>query len=322
MELFVLGAVIFTLTILIIELVWYSVRNMPSTQRAKIRKRLRRHTFTETGPDGADILKKRIYSDIPWMNTVLSSLPFIHGIDRLVIQANAQYPIGFYILLSLLLGFCGYYAAFWYTRELSYGLMASFIAFLLPYVALRRQKTQRIEKFKKQLPDTLDLIARALKAGHAFTGGMSMVSEEFDDPIGPEFSETLDEVNYGVSVSDALKNLAERIDCEELRYFIVGVILQRETGGNLAELMETLARLIRERFKFDGKVRTLSAEGKFSALVLIILPILLTVYLYLTNPDFLEPLIKEPVGRLMAFLAVIGMIVGSLIMRRMVHLKV
>jgi tight adherence protein B len=172
------------------------------------------------------------------------------------------------------------------------------------------------------LPDTLDLIARALKAGHAFTGGLSMVSEEFDDPIGPEFAETLDEINYGVSVPDALKNLSGRIDCEELKYFIVGVILQRETGGNLAELMETLASLIRERFKFEGKVRTLTAEGRFSAVVLILLPLLLTVYLYFTNPNFLEPLIKDHVGNLMAVMAVIGMIVGAMVMRRMVQLKV
>ena len=133
---------------------------------------------------------------------------------------------------------------------------------LLPFVNLNRKKRKRIARFKKQLPDGLDLIARALKAGHAFTGGMSLAAEEFDDPLGPEFSETLDEINFGVSVSDALRNLIGRIDCEELKYFVVGVILQRETGGNLAELMETLATLIRERFKFQGKVENSVGRGQ------------------------------------------------------------
>jgi tight adherence protein B len=194
--------------------------------------------------------------------------------------------------------------------------------FSLPYVSLRRKKGNRIEKFKKQLPDALGLVARALKAGHAFTGGLSMAAEEFEEPIGPEFSEVLNEINFGVTVSDALKNLAGRIDCEELRFFIVGVILQRETGGNLAELMETLANLIRERYKFQGKVRTLTAEGRFSMLVLILLPIFLFVFLYLRNPNFINPLLTEPVGKLMIILAVVGMIVGAVVMRRMVDLKV
>jgi tight adherence protein B len=322
MEIFILGVCIFLLTVVVVELLGYSVRNMRSAQRAKIRKRLRRYTFAGTGSEGEEILKKRIYSDITWLNTLLNGIPFIHAIDRQVIQANAKYPVGFYLLLSGLMAICGYYAGYLYSRNVLLGAMIGAIFLAFPFVQLGRQKAQRVQKFKRQLPDTLDLIARALKAGHAFTGGLSMVSEEFDDPIGPEFAETLDEINYGVSVPDALKNLSGRIDCEELRYFIVGVILQRETGGNLAELMETLANLIRERFKFEGKVRTLTAEGRFSAVVLILLPLFLTVYLYFTNPNFLEPLIKDHVGNLMAVLAVIGMIVGAMVMRRMVQLKV
>lgn len=322
MEIFVLGAFIFVVAVVVIELLGYAVRNMRSAQRSRIRKRLRRYTFSATGAEGEDILKKRIYSDIPWLNSLLNGVPFIHAVDRQVIQANAQYPVGFYLLLSGLLAVTGYYAGYLYSRDVLQGVVIAVVLFFMPYVWLNRQKVQRIQRFKRQLPDTLDLIARALKAGQAFTGGLSMVSEEFDDPIGPEFAETLDEINYGVSVPDALKNLSGRIDCDELKYFIVGVILQRETGGNLAELMETLATLIRERFKFEGKVRTLTAEGKLSAVVLILLPLLLTVYLYLTNPGFLEPLIKEQVGNLMAVLAVVGMIVGALVMRRMVQIKV
>jgi tight adherence protein B len=322
MEIFVLGAFIFVVAVVVIELLGYAVRNMRSAQRARIRKRLRRYSFTGTGSEGEEILKKRIYSDIPWLNDLLNGIPFIHAIDRQVIQANAKYPVGFYLLLSVLLAICGYYVGYFYNRNVLQGLMIAAVFFSLPYVWLNRQKAQRLQRFKRQLPDTLDLIARALKAGHAFTGGLSMVSEEFDDPIGPEFAETLDEINYGVSVPDALKNLSGRIDCEELKYFIVGVILQRETGGNLAELMGTLADLIRERFKFEGKVRTLTAEGRFSAVVLILLPLLLAAYLYVTNPTFLDPLFKEDVGNLMALLALVGMVVGALVMRRMVKIEV
>jgi tight adherence protein B len=322
MELIVIGVGIFILAILVIELLRYSFRNMHIAQSAKIRKRLRRFAFTESGHDGTEIFKKREYSDISWLNGIIQRMPLVAPIDRLIIQANAQYSVGFYILLSLLLAGAGYYAVSILTRNEAYAIFMAATAFSLPYVFLGRKKTKRIEKFKKQLPDALGLVARALKAGHAFTGGLNMAAEEFDEPIGPEFSETMNEINYGVSVSDALKNLAGRIDCEELRFFIVGVILQRETGGNLAELMETLANLIRERFKFEGKVRTLSAEGRISMWVLIFLPILLGIFLYFKNPDFLNPLLTEEVGHIMIVLAVVGMIVGAAVMRRMVDLKV
>jgi tight adherence protein B len=149
-----------------------------------------------------------------------------------------------------------------------------------------------------------------------------MAAEEFEDPLGTEIRETMDEINFGVSVEDALKHLANRIDCPELKYFVVAVILQRETGGNLAELILTLANLIREKFKFDGKVKTLSAEGKFSAVVLIILPIFVFGYLWMTNPNFLQPLLDEQIGKFMILAAIFMMIIGALIMKKMVNITV
>ncbi|MBW1745720.1 MAG: type II secretion system F family protein [Deltaproteobacteria bacterium] len=119
-----------------------------------------------------------------------------------------------------------------------------------------------MEKFQRQLPEGLELIARSLKAGHAFPSSMKMAADEFDDPLGPEFEETINEINFGVNVPDALKNLAERVNCDDLKFFVISVILQRETGGNLAEIIEGLAYIIRERFKLYGKIRTLAAEGK------------------------------------------------------------
>jgi tight adherence protein B len=183
-------------------------------------------------------------------------------------------------------------------------------------------KRKRIEKFKKQLPEGLDLIARALKAGHAFTGGLNLAADEMEDPMGAEFSETLDEINFGINVSDALKNLSERIDCEELRFFVVGVILQRETGGNLAELMEALAGLIRERFKFYGKVQTLAAEGKLSAIILIALPFCIAGWILFSSPGYLDPLFTDSIGKMMLVFAAIMMIIGIFVMKKMVDIKV
>ena len=152
--------------------------------------------------------------------------------------------------------------------------------------------------------------------------GMKLAADEFDDPLGPEFDETLGEINYGVSVTNALKNLAKRIECPELKYFVVAVILQRETGGNLAELIESLANLIRKNYEFQGKVRTLSAEGKLSAIILVAIPFLFALYLYLSQPKYLNLLFSRPVGRIMLGAACIMMAVGIIVIKRMVKIRV
>jgi tight adherence protein B len=322
MELFVIGFGIFIATVLIIQMVTYGVRHMRTAQRVKIRRRLRKYTYVESGIDGSDILKKRVFSEIPFLNGLLKNLPVMSGLDRLMVQANAKYQMGFYLLLSLLLAVMGFLAGAQFTRNPLTGFLFAVVFSSIPFIYLIRQKRIRVEKFKKQMPDGLDLIARALKAGHAFSGGVSMAAEEFDDPLGSEFSEMLDEINFGVSVPDALKNLTTRIECDELKYFVMGVILQRETGGNLAELIQTLANLIREKFKFEGKIRVLSAEGKLSAVILSLLPFLVGGWIAITNPKYLAPLVGEPGGRFILMMAGVFMIIGILIMKRMVNIKV
>ena len=181
-------------------------------------------------------------------------------------QANVKYTMGFFMLLTMALGFSGYLFFFILKKDMILSLLMGLACAGLPFLALRSKKKKRLAQFEKQLPEGLGLIARSLRAGHAFTSGMNLVAQEFKDPLGPEFEETLDEINFGVSVPEALKNMARRVDCPDLRFFVVSVILQRETGGNLAEIIEGLASLIRARFKFRGRVRVLSAEGRLCLL--------------------------------------------------------
>lgn len=179
-----------------------------------------------------------------------------------------------------------------------------------------------MKKFQTQLPEALDLMARSLRAGHAFSTGMKLAAEEFEDPLGPEFSVTLDEINFGLGVPEALNNFVNRIECPDLNFFIVAVILQRETGGNLAEIMENIAHLIRERFKLYGKIRTLAAEGKLSMWVLLALPFFIIGALFVVNPEYIKILFIEPAGRIMCGIALFMMFIGYLVMRRMVNIEV
>jgi len=151
---------------------------------------------------------------------------------------------------------------------------------------------------------------------------MKLAADEFDDPLGPEFEETLDEINFGISVSDALKNFSGRVDCPDLNYFVVSVILQRETGGNLAEIIEGIAHLIRERFKLQGRIRVLAAEGKLSAIILLILPFAVAVILRFINPKYITILATDPMGKVMTVVAALLMFVGVLFMKRMIDIRV
>jgi tight adherence protein B len=199
------------------------------------------------------------------------------------------------------------------------------IALLLgavPFVYLTNKKIKRMQKFQAQLPEALDMIARSMKAGHAFSTGMRLAADEFGDPLGPELAYTLDEINFGVRVHDALKNFARRVDCQDLNFFVVSVILQRETGGNLAEIIESIAHLIRERFKLLDRIRTLSAEGKLSAVILALIPFVVAGVLYFRNRQYITVLVSDPVGKVMLGVVAVLMVIGIYTMKRIIDIKV
>lgn len=322
MNIYLIGMLLFVITISVIELLRFSYRQMTSPQRSKIRKRLRRYTQETNPTNSADILRKRIYSEIPFVHRTLATIPMFRKLDHMVVQANAPYTLGFYLLLILFLAVIGLLLGMFFLKPMVAAVVLAVTAGAAPYFYLLIKKQMRIEKFRSQMPDALDLVARSLKAGHALPSGMKLAAEQFDDPLGPEFAETLDEINFGVAVSDALKNLADRMQCREVQYFVVAVILQRETGGNLAELMESLAHLIRENYKFQGKVRALSAEGRLSAFVLLALPFLVAGWIRFSTPEFLTTLTSEPVGRIMLMGAGIMMVLGIIVIKKMIKIDV
>ena len=322
MNLYIIGAIIFFMAVLIIELLTYAVKNMQSVNRAKIRKRLRKHTYAKEDTGQIDIVKKRILSDIPFFNKLLFRIPGVSALDGLTIKANSSYPAGFYVLLTFFLGTVTFTAANYFLLNRALSFLLAVLLASLPFLRLHQLKKKRVEKFCSQFPEALDLISRALKAGHSLNSGMKLAADEFDDPLGPEFDETLGEINYGVSVANALKNLSTRIELPELKYFVVSVILQRETGGNLSEIIESLANLIRKNYEFQGKVRTLSAEGRLSGVILVAIPFLFALYLHLSNPKYLGLLFSRPVGRLMLGAVGIMMIIGIIVIKRMVKIRV
>jgi tight adherence protein B len=312
--------IIFVVSIILIESGLFAYRNLAATQRARLKKRLQKYTFVEN--DFGDILKKREYSEIHLLNKFLKMFPLMEKWDKLIIQSNTQYSLGFFLMLSIVLGVCGVFIPHYFLENTPISILIGLISMFLPYVYLVNKRDKRTAKFQAQLHEGLDLIARALRAGHSFNSSMKLAADEFGDPLGTEFDETLDEINFGVSVPDALKSLTERVECSEVKYFVIAVIIQRETGGNLAELIESLAHIIREKFIFEGKVRILSAEGRLSAVILIGLPILIGVWLQISNPDFMKPLFTDPIGHVMLIGAGVLLVLGMIVMKQMVKIEV
>ncbi|MBW1834089.1 MAG: type II secretion system F family protein, partial [Deltaproteobacteria bacterium] len=257
-----IGVIIFAVSIFVIEMLFFAYKTIRNPDRKKIRKRLKTFSYKESKKELPDILQKKVLSDVPLLNKILLHVPGRQYFNQLLRQANVHYPLGFFILLTIFLAITSFFVGSLITRNKVFVLIITLLLSGTPFFYLCLKKKKRMEKFQRQLPEGLELIARSLKAGHAFPSSMKMAADEFDDPLGPEFEETINEINFGVNVPDALKNLAERVNCDDLKFFVISVILQRETGGNLAEIIEGLAYIIRERFKLYGKIRTLAAEGK------------------------------------------------------------
>jgi tight adherence protein B len=317
-----IAATIFILTLALIEGAYYALRKIRSREKREVLRRLRGYPTTEYERQIIDIMRKSMLSEVPWLNQMLLSIRWTDKLSRLIEQSGTESTLGVFILLSILLAFGGFVIGLWATSYTLLSLIIGFFLGIFPFLYVYLKKKRRMEKFQRQLPDALDLIARALKAGHAFTGGLKMVGDELGEPVGTEFEKTLHEINFGSGIPEALKGLTQRVDCPDLRFFIISVIIQRETGGNLAEILTKIAYLIRERFKLQNRVQVLSAEGKLSAIILIAIPFVVALALSVLNPVYIKTLFIDPVGKALVAFALLMMGIGIVVMKRMIEIKV
>jgi len=315
---------IFVAIVLLIEGLFLLSRTRWNPETKRVKTQLRQMSAETNVPGDIELVRRRLMSEIPWFNRLLLSvrLPVVNRIERLLLQANMTQPVGVIILATFILAIIGFAAASFASRWFLVRLAIGIALGSLPVLYVYMKKMKRIGLFEEQLPEALDMLARSLKAGHAFTGGLQMVGEEFSDPVGTEFSKTVDEINFGVAYEEALKNLAKRIESDDLKLFVISVIIQRTSGGNLAEILENIGHLIRERFKLRGQVKTLAAEANLSAYILIGLPFAISLLLYVVNPSYIGLLFEDPLGHIMLAGAGVMMALGIIVMKRMVKIKV
>jgi tight adherence protein B len=320
---YLFGTLIFIAVVLFIEGAYLTWNSSKGPEAGRIARRLRvMSAGAHSGGADISIIKERLLSTSPLLQRFLMRLPRVGTVDRILQQSGLSWNVSTLLGVTAGVFFVIFFANGYFAMPILLRLaMAGAIA-ALPYMYVARVRSKRLVRFDEQLPDALDLMGRALRAGHAFPTALKMVGDEMTQPLGGEFVIAFDEVNFGIAMQDALMNLATRVPSTDLRYFVIAVLIQRETGGNLSELLSNISSIIRDRIKLIGQVRVLSAEGKMSAWILGLLPFGAALMMHLINPKFLEVLYTDPGGRKMIAFAGTMMVFGVLVMRKIIRIRV
>jgi tight adherence protein B len=292
---------------------------------SRMRRTLRRR-MERIGADGqqdvASILREKYLTSLSPLERRLEELPFMRGLAERCEQAGRTTPAYYVVATSLLLSVVGGVLVAVLLRSGVAGLMAAAFGFAAPYMQLSMQRKRRLDKIEEQIPDAIDVIKRALRAGHPFNTAIKLVADDMDPPIAKEFEQTFSDLNYGNDVRRAMLGLLNRVPSVTLMALVTSVLVQRETGGNLAEILDQIGKVVRGRFRFQRKIRSLSAEGRMSAWVLAMVPLALVVMLSIASPNYLPVLLKNPLGHKFLYAAGILGVTGVLWVRRIIQIEV
>ncbi len=323
-EVITILAVVFIFTGLLCFSFWILIVESRYLKKRTVRSRLLYMTTSAWhGQEKIALYRDKALENASGFVRFASKLPRFKQVDKLILSSSVDMNPNSFTFISIALGLVGGLAGYIVPKIIpGQEAIAAILFALLPYLVLSHKANSCLKKFIEQFPDALDLLSRALRVGHAFTSGMTIVSEQMDAPISEEFGYVVDEINFGLSLKEALLNMCERKPSDDLRFFTVAVLIQAETGGNISKIMDNLSRILRERIQFKRQVRTLTAEGRVSAYILLALPLVLFAYFYLTNYHYISLLWREQLGQYLLAVGVIAQIIGSIVMKKMVDIDV
>jgi tight adherence protein B len=302
---------------------WLLVVRPEEEQQRHLKKRLnvKRDSVLKAATGGLLKEAERL-SEMPLFNRLLSQSTRVSApVQRMLTSAGLRMTVGTLLLLSGVSGLAAYFFASYFLRAPLVGIPLGLAAAYLPFAYVSFMKGRRMTKFEEQFPEAIDLLARSLRAGHAFTTGVEMVGAELADPVGAEFRLMYDRQNFGMPMADTLRQFAERVPIIDARFFATAVLTQREAGGNLSEVLDNLAGVIRERFKVKRQVRVVTAHGRMTGWVLSGLPPALALALFLINPNQMMILVRDPLGVQMIIVAIVLQVVGTLVIRKLVDIE-
>ena len=291
--------------------------------RKRMHSRLKNIEEVNQGPTVSSILRQEYLVKLSPFGRWMESLPGMESLRLTIEQSGRTYKAHHVVLLCLMSAVVGAIICwYFFTHQLLIVVPATLTCAYLPLLKIKRDRIKRLEKFEEQLPEALDVMVRALRAGHPFSHTMQMVADEMQDPVAKEFGLTFSDINYGNDVRSAMLGLLERVPSMNVMAFVTSIIVQKETGGNLTELLSNISSVIRGRFKLNRKIKTLSAEGRMSAWVLTLIPFILFIMIMLTTPDYLTILTDSPQGLKLITISSVVMVIGIYWLRRIIRIEV
>jgi tight adherence protein B len=268
------------------------------------------------------LFKRTQLSNVGWLDNLLQHWNVSHKIRLLALQAESSWSVPFILAISGGCGLLGFAISYYYLPEFIAAIMVGLVSPSLPFVYLRMLRAKRLKRFNQALPDALDLITRALQAGHSLSAAIEIVGQEAVEPVRTEFREVYRQQNFGLPHREALLELASRVPSQDLQFVVTAMLVQKETGGNLVDTLDRTAAVIRDRVRIQGEVRRYTAQGRMTGYILTFLPIVMFFLINMVNHGYASVLIEDPTGRKLLYAGASGIVVGALMIRKIVNFKV
>lgn len=268
------------------------------------------------------LLRDELMSDIPALNRLLQQLPRMTRLQSFLSQADVKMKAGKFLLLTVCACVTSGVLLLLLSNSLLFAGVAAALGIFLPYGYVSYRRSSRFAKFEELFPEAIDTLARAVRAGHAFPTALELLATEMSEPVAGEFRKLFEEQKFGLPLRDALLNLAERMPIVDVKFFATAVMLQRETGGNLAEILDGLSYVIRERFKILRQVRVYTAQGRLTMILLMALPPIIVLVMMFMNPGFMSPLFTDPIGHALIAAGIVLQTIGYLLIRKIIRIQV
>jgi tight adherence protein B len=316
-----------TLVCILVALAAFALFLLLDQRRAQarlIKERLARESKApeHSAEEELAVVRDEQLSNIPALDALLRRSERVSAIQKMLSQGGLTTRAGNFLGLCTLVAIAATIVAFVLTKKMEIAWVCLLVGFLLPYSYASFRRTQRFTKFEELFPEAIDTLARAVRAGHAFTTALEMITSEVSEPIAGEFRQLYEEQKFGMPVRDALLNLTDRVPLVDVKFFVTAVMLQRETGGNLAEILDNLSYVIRERFKIQRQVRVYTAQGRLTMALLMGMPPIIVVTMLVLNPGFIHPLFADPIGHTLLVAGITLQTVGYFVIRKIIRIQV
>jgi len=320
-------AILAFLVFLVVALAAFAVGSLLDERQGRARLIKERLANVQKAPERAPdqelaLLRDQQLSQIPALDNLLRRSERISAIQKTLAQAGMKLRAGNFLGLCALTGIAAGIAGLIVSKNLAIAWCALLVGLIIPYSFVSFRRGKRFEKFEELFPEAIDTLARAVRAGHAFTTALEMISDEVAEPVGGEFRKLYEEQKFGMPVRDALLNFADRIPLVDLKFFVTAVMLQRETGGNLAEILDNLSYVIRERFKIQRQVRVYTAQGRLTMGLLMAMPPIIVTVMLILNPSFIRPLFQDPIGHTLVVAGLCLQTIGYFVIRKIIKIQV